>query len=58
MEIGGVVVAPIGQPAFGGSCEIFAAAGTYTVSVQFKGIGSTSVSVSNRKLWVQVLPFA
>ena len=41
----------------GGPCDIFAAAGTYTVSVQFLAV-SGSVTVSNRKLWVQVLPFS
>jgi hypothetical protein len=35
----------------GGPCAIFAAAGTYTVSVQFKA-SSGSVTVKNRKLWV------
>jgi hypothetical protein len=35
----------------GGPCAIFAAAGTYTVSVQFKA-SSGDVVVSGRKLWV------
>jgi hypothetical protein len=35
----------------GGPCYIFAAAGTYTISVQFKTT-SGSVIVKNRKLWV------
>lgn len=35
---------------------IFAAAGTYTVSVQFK-CSSGTVTASNRKLWVQALSF-
>ncbi len=34
----------------GGPCYIFAAAGTYTVSVQFKA-SSGSVTVANRQLW-------
>lgn len=40
----------------GGPCYIFAAAGIYTVSVQFK-TSSGSVTASNRKLWVQAIPF-
>jgi hypothetical protein len=35
----------------GGICYIFAAAGTYTISVQFKA-SSGSVTVKNRRLWV------
>jgi len=50
MEIGG------SQRAFsdlgGGYCKLFAAAGTYDVSVQFKA-SSGSVTVKNRKLWVK-----
>lgn len=34
-----------------GMCSIFAAAGTYTVSIQFK-VSSGSVTVQNRRLWV------
>lgn len=46
------------NPVSGGPCYIFAAAGTYTVSVRYKtGINSTSVTVKNRKLWVRALPF-
>ena len=41
----------------GGPCAIFAAAGTYTVSVQFKA-SSGSVTASNRKLWVEAKTFA
>jgi hypothetical protein len=37
-----------------GNCEIFATAGTYTVSVQFKA-SSGNVTVGNRKLWVSVI---
>lgn len=44
-------------PAFGGSSDIEAAAGTYTISVQFKA-SSGSVTVSNRKLLVQAISFA
>ncbi len=42
--------------AFGGPCDIFAAAGTYTVSVQFKSTGT--VTALNRKLWVQAVSFS
>ena len=41
----------------GGPCYLFAAAGTYTVSVQFKASSGT-VTVSNRRLYVQALPYA
>lgn len=41
----------------GGPCYIFAAAGTYTVSVQFKASSGT-VAVVNRRLYVQALSFA
>lgn len=40
----------------GGFCAIFAAAGTYDVSVQFKA-SSGSVTARNRKLWVRALTF-
>ena len=40
-----------------GLCFVQAAAGTYTVSVQFK-TSSGTVTASNRKLWVQALSFA
>lgn len=43
--------------ASGGPCWIFAAAGTYAISVQFKS-SSGSVTASNRKLWVQAFSFA
>ena len=39
-------------PNAGGICEIIAAAGTYTVSVQFKTASGT-VTVSNRRLFVE-----
>jgi hypothetical protein len=42
----------------GGPCSIFAAAGTYTISVQFRAFSGGSVTASNRKLWVQAIPFA
>lgn len=40
-----------------GATTIFAAAGTYTVSVQFKA-SSGSVTAKNRKLWVWTMGFA
>lgn len=40
----------------GGPAWVFAAAGTYTVSVQFKA-SSGSVTAKNRKLWVWTLGF-
>lgn len=45
----GQVISPSGSP--GGVCVIFAAAGTYDVSVRFKA-SSGSVTVKERKLWV------
>lgn len=45
-----------GNTEYGGPCCIFAAAGTYTVSVQFKST-SGSVTVKNRKLWVNTQAF-
>lgn len=57
--VGGGIYASLSsslQPG-GGPCYIFAAAGTYTVSVQFKASSGT-VTASNRKLWVQALSFA
>lgn len=53
-ELGGAIRTPVGIG--GGACEITAAAGTYTVSVQFKA-SSGSVTASNRKLWVETIPF-
>jgi hypothetical protein len=41
----------------GGAAYVFAAAGTYTVSVQFKA-SSGSVTAANRRLWVQALSFS
>lgn len=40
----------------GGPCTVFAAAGTYTISVQFKST-SGSVTAKNRKLWVWTMGF-
>lgn len=57
-EWDGAVISTSGQfqPA-GGPCDIWAVAGTYTVSVQFKA-SSGSVTAANRQLWVQALSFA
>jgi hypothetical protein len=41
----------------GGPAYIFAAAGTYTVSIQFK-VTSGTVTASNRRLWVEALAFS
>lgn len=40
----------------GGPCDIFAAAGTYTISVQFL-ISTGTLTVSNRRLYVQAISF-
>lgn len=44
---------PAGLP-LGGACLLFAAAGTYDVSIQFKA-SSGNVVAKNRKLWVGVM---
>jgi hypothetical protein len=46
-----------GPVGIGGPLYVFAAAGTYTVSVQFKA-SPGSVTVLNRRLYVQALSFA
>lgn len=40
----------------GGACELYVAAGTYTISVQYKS-ASGSVTVKERKLWVEAVGF-
>jgi hypothetical protein len=56
MDLGGAIL-PLGTGAVeAGPCWVFAAAGTYTVSVQFKA-SSGSVTASNRKLWVEAKSF-
>lgn len=40
-----------------GICEIFAAAGTYDLFVKFKTGGGSTVSVKERKLWVESIRF-
>lgn len=55
-ELSGTILQFSGVASVGGPCDIFAAAGTYTVSVQFKAT-SGSVTASNRKLWVQAISF-
>lgn len=35
-----------------GTCEVYVAAGTYDVSVQFLGLGVTTTNARRRKLWV------
>jgi hypothetical protein len=58
MEIGGSVQGFVTSALAhaGGICAVFAAAGTYTVSVQFKA-SSGSVTANNRKLWCWTLGF-
>jgi hypothetical protein len=45
-----------GGAVLGGPCTIFAPAGTYDISVQFKA-SSGSVTVRQRKLWVEAVGF-
>jgi hypothetical protein len=52
----GQIIAPNGVIGQAGPCWIRAAAGTYTVSVQFKA-SSGAVAVKNRTLWVLALGF-
>jgi hypothetical protein len=40
----------------GGVCYVFAAAGTYDVSVQFKA-SSGSITAKSRKLWVSSVDY-
>ena len=42
----------------GGHCEIFAAAGTYTVSIQVKNNAAGTLTVSKRHLWVWAAGFS
>jgi hypothetical protein len=44
----------LGDPERGGPCWVFAAAGTYNISVQYKAT-SGSITAKERKLWVAVL---
>jgi hypothetical protein len=53
-QLVGVSTSSVGK---GGFCYIFAAAGTYTVSVQFKS-SSGSVTAKTRKLWVATMAFS
>jgi hypothetical protein len=45
------------SPSYGGPTCIFAAAGTYDISVQFKA-SSGNVLAKNRKLWVYTMDFS
>lgn len=54
--VGGAYSSSAGAYAPWGPCYIFAAAGTYTVSVQFKAT-SGSVTAKGRKLWVWTMGF-
>lgn len=55
LEFNGSVERPVALLA--GACTIFAPAGTYTVSIQFKA-SSGSVTASNRHLWVEAKSFS
>lgn len=55
VEIGSNIESPF--PPWGTPTYIFAAAGTYTISVQFKSATGT-VTASARRLWVQAFSFA
>jgi hypothetical protein len=50
------VVAALPSISQGGLCLVFAAAGTYTVSIQYKS-SSGSVTANTRKLWIWTLGF-
>jgi hypothetical protein len=54
-ELNGTVL-DVTEDSIGGPCLIYAAAGTYDVSVRFKS-SSGSVSVKDRKLWVWTVSF-
>lgn len=56
VELGGVLESSV-FPTWGAPTYIFAAAGTYTISVQFKAATGT-VTASARRLWVQAFSFA
>lgn len=51
------VISSGGAQGMGTECLIFADAGTYTVSVQFRSSAGEAVSVKNRKLWVEAVGF-
>jgi hypothetical protein len=52
-QILGVPTASVG----GGLCTVFAAAGTYDISVQFKAAVSGTIFAQSRKLWVWAIGF-
>jgi hypothetical protein len=56
VELGGTLETGTFPP-WGQDIQVFAAAGTYTISVQYKS-SAGSVTASGRKLWVQTLAFA
>lgn len=55
----GQILGPLGAsaPGSGGLCAIFAAAGTYTVSIQFKAASGGTITAKERKLWVWTVGF-
>lgn len=52
----GLVLNDAGHTLDGGICYIWAAAGTYDVSVQYKS-STGSLSIKERRLWVQAIPY-
>lgn len=56
IESGGVTAEKLAAATTGGPCYIFAAAGTYDISIQFKA-SSGSVTAKERKLWVWTMGF-
>jgi hypothetical protein len=52
----GQIVGTVSAAGLGGPCYFFAAAGTYTISIQVKA-SSASVTIKNRKLWVWTIGF-
>lgn len=53
----GQILGTFTTAAQGGVCYIFAAAGTYDVSIQFKNSAAGSLTVKNRHLWVWSMGF-
>lgn len=53
---GQVVGLPV-PAAAGGTCAVFAAAGTYDIGVQFQALSGGTVTVKDRRLWVWTIGF-
>jgi hypothetical protein len=56
-EFDGTTVRGVEPSALGGPCYIWADAGTYDVSVQFKTTDGSLLTVQDRKLWIWTLGF-